>query len=240
MTLFAPSSAVGHPVPAVLQVHGGGWQHGSRLLSFSGSERPPTWSTPASSWPRSITGWLPRNPWPAQIVDVKCAVRYLRAHAADLGIDPDQIAALGTSAGGQLASLLGTTGPRRCGRAGPFPEESSAVDAVVDEYGPADFDSTDWPSAYGRHDPPRLSAPRPARPTRYWRSPVPRHTSLPATPRSSSSKEPTTRSCPLPSRSASRRQLRSAGVRAELVLVDHGRHGLETPGEVPSHRPSTR
>ena len=98
----------------------------------------------------------PENPWPDQIIDVKCAVRYLRAHAADLGIDPNRIAALGTSAGGQLVSLLGTTGSSTLWDAGPYPDESSAVDAVVDEFGPADLEATGLAAGLGRHDPPGL------------------------------------------------------------------------------------
>jgi acetyl esterase/lipase len=141
MTLFAPST-VGPPVPVVLQVHGGGWQHGiPTALALSGSGAAAD-LVGAGFVVASIDYRLaPANPWPDQIIDVKCAVRYLRAHAADLGIDPDRIAALGTSAGGQLVSLLGTTGSSALWDTGPYPDESSEVDAVVDEFGPADLDT---------------------------------------------------------------------------------------------------
>ena len=62
------------------------------------------------------------------------------------GADTDRIAALGTSAGGQLVSLLGTTGSTPLWDEGPYPSVSSRVDAVVDEFGPADLSATDWPS----------------------------------------------------------------------------------------------
>jgi acetyl esterase/lipase len=54
---------------------------------------------------------VPLHPWPAPIEDAKCTVRFLRAHAGELGIDPNHIGAYGTSAGANLASLLGTAGP---------------------------------------------------------------------------------------------------------------------------------
>src|SRR5215212_2640803 len=52
----------------------------------------------------------PGTPWPAQIEDAKCAARLLRAHAADLGIDPIRIGVWNSSGGGQLSSLLGLAG----------------------------------------------------------------------------------------------------------------------------------
>ena len=105
----------------MLEVHGGGWQHGGRLLSLSQSG-PATDLVGAGFVVASIDyGLAPQDPWPDQIIDAKCAVRYLRAHAGDLGIDPDRIAALGTSAGGQLVSLLGTTGSSTLWNAGPYP-----------------------------------------------------------------------------------------------------------------------
>jgi acetyl esterase/lipase len=77
--------------------------------------------------------------WPAQVCDAKAAVRWLRARADELGIDPDRIAAWGESAGGHLAQLLGLTGDDPAleggvGIAGP----SSRVSAVVAWYAPSD------------------------------------------------------------------------------------------------------
>jgi acetyl esterase/lipase len=78
--------------------------------------------------------------FPAQIEDCKCAIRYLRAHAARYGIDPDRIGAWGSSAGGHLVSLLGTSGDaEELEGAGGWPEYSSRVQAVVDWYGPTDL-----------------------------------------------------------------------------------------------------
>lgn len=77
-------------------------------------------------------------PFPAQIQDVKAAIRYLRAHAAMFCIDPDRVAVMGESAGGHLASMAGVTGNIRDYDVGEYLQESSAVQAVVDIYGVVD------------------------------------------------------------------------------------------------------
>jgi acetyl esterase/lipase len=92
----------------------------------------------------------PATPWPAPVVDAKCAVRFLRAHAADLGIDPARVGAWGSSGGGQLASLLGLAGPGAGFDRGQYPAESSAVQAVVDMFGASDFEDFDDASPFGR------------------------------------------------------------------------------------------
>lgn len=80
-------------------------------------------------------------PFPAQIEDCKSAVRWLRAHAADYNLDASHVGACGESAGGFLASLLGTTGETHTwdSEAGGNPELSSRVQAVVALCPPTDF-----------------------------------------------------------------------------------------------------
>ena len=77
--------------------------------------------------------------FPAQLEDVKSAIRYLRAHAEEFHIDPERIVAAGESAGGHLAALAGVTGDRKEFDVGENLEMSSRVQAVLDFYGPADF-----------------------------------------------------------------------------------------------------
>lgn len=77
--------------------------------------------------------------YPAQIEDCKAAIRFLRAHAAEYGIDPKRIGVWGASAGGHLVALLGTTGNIRDFDVGENLDQSSAVQCVVDWFGPADF-----------------------------------------------------------------------------------------------------
>jgi acetyl esterase/lipase len=78
--------------------------------------------------------------FPAQIFDVKAAVRYLRARAGSLGLDPDRFAAVGESAGGHLAELLGfSAGVADLEGSLGNPGVSSAVQAVVAYYGISDL-----------------------------------------------------------------------------------------------------
>ena len=75
--------------------------------------------------------------FPAQIEDVKKAIRFLRAHADEYGIDPDRVAVGGESAGGNLATMVGVTNDIAAFDMGEYPEQSSHVSAVVNFYGPA-------------------------------------------------------------------------------------------------------
>jgi acetyl esterase/lipase len=130
----------------VLWLHGGGWILGDNALD------PGTFIGDIESAVVS-RGWLfatvdyglaPKNQWPAQITDTKCAVRYLRAHAVVIHADPAHFGVIGASAGGQLASLLGLAGRSAGFDTGPHLDESSAVQAVVDEYGPTDLTAPSW------------------------------------------------------------------------------------------------
>jgi acetyl esterase/lipase len=232
MTLFAPGTA-GDSHPVVLEVHGGGWQHGSRLLSLSGSGAA-TDLVGAGFVVASIDYRLaPENPWPDQIVDVKCAVRYLRAHATDLGIDPDRIAALGTSAGGQLVSLLGTTSSSTLWNEGPYLNESSAVDAVVDEFGPSDLNAAGWPVdsvAMIR----RVFGAAPGTPSPVLTQASPVTQAAPGDPPFLIVQGTDDQVVPMNQSERFATQLRADDVPVEIVLVNGGRHGLETPGESPS------
>ena len=79
------------------------------------------------------------HPAPAFLRDVKAAVRYLRAHADEHQIDPTRVAAWGTSSGGNTALLLGLTGDDKRYVSDVHPEQSDAVKAVVDVFGPTDM-----------------------------------------------------------------------------------------------------
>ncbi|HEX4946247.1 MAG TPA: alpha/beta hydrolase [Blastocatellia bacterium] len=87
----------------------------------------------------------PLNQFPAQIEDCKCAVRSLRANGARYNIDAKRIGVWGSSAGGHLAALLGTTGGiSQLEGYGGYPEQSSVVQAVATYFGPADLTTSDW------------------------------------------------------------------------------------------------
>lgn len=74
--------------------------------------------------------------FPAPVEDAKKAVRYLRAHAEEYGIDPGRVAIGGESAGGNLASMVGVTNGITEFEKGENPEQSSSVSAVINYYGP--------------------------------------------------------------------------------------------------------
>jgi acetyl esterase/lipase len=128
------------PAPAAVYVHGGSWisgnyDSGGFLISTIGPDLAAQGFVVVSVDYRLG----PKARWPAQIVDVKCAIRYLRANATQLNIDPNEIGAWGQSAGGHMVALLGTAGPRAGWDVGAYPEESSKVEAVVDMAGPSDL-----------------------------------------------------------------------------------------------------
>jgi acetyl esterase/lipase len=134
LDLYVPSG-LAKPPPIVIYIHGGGWQGGSK-------ENPlPLGLTRQGFALASINYRLSQVAiWPAQIFDCKAAVRWVRANASKYGYDADKIGVVGDSAGGHLVALLGTTAGNAKlegdeGNAGV----SSAVQAVVDYYGPADF-----------------------------------------------------------------------------------------------------
>jgi acetyl esterase/lipase len=79
------------------------------------------------------------DPYPAQVQDVKCAVRWLRANAARYRVDPERIAALGFSAGGHLACLAGSLDARELEGNGGHAEQSSRLRAVISYYGMLDL-----------------------------------------------------------------------------------------------------
>ncbi len=124
--------------PLVVYVHGGGWRGGSRKQApwFFGPLVEAGYAVASVEYRFSTT-----SPFPAQIHDCKGAVRWLRAHAGRYGCDASRVAAIGCSAGGHLALLLGLTdGDKRLeGAVGGNLDQSSRVAAVVDFYGPTNF-----------------------------------------------------------------------------------------------------
>lgn len=75
-----------------------------------------------------------QSKFPNQIEDVKLAIRYLKAHAEELGLDPQRFVAMGESAGGYLAALVGATANTREYDVGDYQKYSSRVKAVVPWY----------------------------------------------------------------------------------------------------------
>ena len=134
-----PTSVHG-TVPAVVYVHGGSWVSGDyNTGGFIINGIGPALVTQGFVVFSVNYRLGPQAHWPDQIVDVKCAIRYLRANAHRYDIDPDEIGAWGQSAGGHLVALLGTAGPSAGWDIGAYSGESSGVQAVVDMAGPSDL-----------------------------------------------------------------------------------------------------
>ncbi len=82
---------------------------------------------------------IPADTWPAQLIDVKTAIRYMRANADLYGIDKTRVAIMGNSSGGHLALMTALTEGLPEYNDGLYPAESDSVRCCVDLYGPSDL-----------------------------------------------------------------------------------------------------
>jgi len=131
-------------LPAIVYIHGGGWQGGSREMYRYDIEQAAKRGYVAVTVSYRLTDpdahGKARHPFPAQIEDAKCAVRWLRANAEKYHVDPNRIGATGGSAGGHLSLLLGVLGEsQKFEGSGGHPGASSRVQAVVNYFGPTDL-----------------------------------------------------------------------------------------------------
>ena len=133
------------PFPAVLVIHGGGWRGGNKS-----DMRPALAEFARKGYVAASPQYrfCPKDVFPAQVHDVKAAVRWLKANAKDYKANPDKVGAVGFSAGGHLSMLLGFTGPAD-GLEGDAPEGSpdTKIRAVVNYFGPTDLAASDLPEA---------------------------------------------------------------------------------------------
>jgi acetyl esterase/lipase len=129
--------------PVVIVIHGSGWRANNKKSSDYGRN---VFVNPLNQKNFAVAIINHRSSildsiFPAQIHDVKAAVRYLRAKAKDLNLDTSFIGITGYSSGGHLAALAGTSSYDQSveGDVGEFLNFSSHIDAVVDFYGPTDM-----------------------------------------------------------------------------------------------------
>ena len=136
LDVYEPIGLTGK-LPAVLLIHGGGWFGGDKADAYN-AEVSKSLATEGFVVFSVNYRLVPKARYPAQLDDVQRAVRWVRAHADEYGIDAKRVGATGDSAGGHLASLLGTRETRDNSdkRLSTF---SSKVKCVVDLYGPSDF-----------------------------------------------------------------------------------------------------
>lgn len=140
LDLYLPAArAAEGRLPVIVFIHGGGWVGGSKeagrvtLLRF----------VEDGAYAGVSVGYrlAGEAPWPAPIHDCKAAIRWIRAHADQYGLDPGRIGVVGSSAGGTLATLLGLTDRVREleGTVGPHLGESSRVTCVHNRFGRLNF-----------------------------------------------------------------------------------------------------
>jgi len=143
---YVPPGKPESPRPIVVYIHGGAWRGGEKsgVNWLAGPLRDAGFVFFSIDYRMSYQAHFP-----AQIYDCKAAIRWVRAHAAEYGGDPNHIGVMGTSAGAHLAALLGTSGGVKelegtVGETGV----SSKVQAVSDWFGPSDLtvqgDSQHW------------------------------------------------------------------------------------------------
>ncbi len=151
LDLYLPKDrSVENPLPLLVFIHGGGWQNGSK----DGAGRRLAPFLEGGHYAGASIGYrlTDEATWPSQIHDCKAALRWLRGNAKKYHLDPDRIAVWGTSAGGHLVAMLGVTHnvDGLEGDLGSHDDEDSAVQAVINFFGPSELhamnDYEDYPS----------------------------------------------------------------------------------------------
>ena len=132
LDLYLPKE--GTNLPVIINIHGGAFRGGSKEMGVPLDYLARGYAVASINYRLSQ-----QAVFPAQIEDCKAAVRWLRANAAEYSLDPAHFAAWGSSAGGHLAAMLGTTGDVKEFEVGENPGVPSRVQAVVDYFGPTDF-----------------------------------------------------------------------------------------------------
>lgn len=130
LDLFTPGNDLKEPLPVIILIHGGGWRSGDKSME----------------WPLATAlarkGYLticpeyrlsPEALYPAAVTDISSVIRWIRRHASGYGADPLRIALSGTSAGGQLAALMGSVNDsKKLFHHGKLKRVDGKVQAVVD------------------------------------------------------------------------------------------------------------
>jgi acetyl esterase/lipase len=151
LDLARPAESAG-PFPAMVVIHGGAWRMGQKSL-MRGMLQEFARRGYVAIAPQYR--FCPQETFPAQVHDVKAAVRWLKTHAAEYQVDAAHVGALGFSAGAHLALMLGVTGPED-GLEGEAPADADAgadagapdtkIQAVVNYFGPTDLTAADFPA----------------------------------------------------------------------------------------------
>jgi acetyl esterase/lipase len=135
LDIYIPNKRIATPTPAVVWIHGGGWSGGDKFPSQVGMLAQNGFLCVSINYRLSGVAQFP-----AAVEDCKCSIRWLRAHAAEYGIDPDNIGVWGGSAGGHLALMVALV-DKSAGLEGTggWADFSSSVQAVCSFYGSTDM-----------------------------------------------------------------------------------------------------
>jgi len=135
LDIFRPQNAGKYP--ALLLIHGGGWRSGNRTMEQQLAQQIASHGYVTATVEYRLS---PEALYPAAVLDIKEAIRYLRSRAVKFGIDPEQFSISGTSAGGQLAALVGMTADVKTFDGEAFNSKISAkIQAIIDIDGVLDF-----------------------------------------------------------------------------------------------------
>ena len=123
--------------PAVIVIHGGSWRSGEKS-DFESYDR---WLAAGGRVVFDVEYRLANDAqrFPAQLTDIKCAIGWVKSHAAQYHVDAERLALLGRSAGGQLALLAAYTANDPTLRPGSCGDQETRVRAVISFYGPTDL-----------------------------------------------------------------------------------------------------
>jgi len=138
LDLYLPTSSDHVPYPLLVYIHGGSFTRGDKRKG-SGIIDIPAMTERGYVVAAVNYRQMPQYPFPAALQDIKCAIRFLRAHAEQYKLRADKIGVWGGSAGGFYAAWVGLTGHDRSFDVGEYLEQSSEVDAVVEMFGPTDL-----------------------------------------------------------------------------------------------------
>ncbi len=160
LDLFLPKNReTGRKLPVLVFIHGGAWQAGSKedgrgqVMRFVAEGK----CAGVSAGYRLSQ----EAKWPAQIHDCKAAIRWIKAHAQEHGLDGDRIVVWGASAGGHLVAVLGTSAgvEEMDGKLGPHVDKDTKVAGVIDFFGPTDVSKMNAQRLPGTMDHDRGDAP---------------------------------------------------------------------------------
>ena len=139
LDLYLPANPIRRPVPVIVFLHGGGWSGGTRT---TGPDFKRYFAQDGFAMASIEYRLTPAITFPANVEDVRTAVRWLKANAAAHGLAADRICLWGSSAGAHLATVAALAPPGTFEGADNL-NQTSAVRCVLDGYGPTQFDRMD-------------------------------------------------------------------------------------------------